>query len=107
MASLKGTAGTVGIKGPCLWPCFWTHPISRLLSVLRYLKAGAQSQPPACEVAHLHGIFLFEVAGELQDQCTEVSVAAWISRAGGGKCPGPHYVRALVSSESTPLASHL
>lgn len=73
--------------------------MSRLRSMSRYLKAGAQSQPPACMVAHLHGIFWFEVAGELQDQCTEVSSAAWISRAGGEKCPRPYLVRALVSSE--------
>lgn len=39
-------------------------PISRLRSMSRYLKAGAQSQPPACVVSHLHGVFLFEVAGD-------------------------------------------
>lgn len=91
---LKGIENCGVFKGDCrhrgyqgsLSMALCLDPISRLWSMSRYLKAGTQSQPPACVVAHLHGVFLFEVAGDK----TEVSVAAWISRTGGEKCPRPH-----------------
>lgn len=52
--------------------------ISRLRSMSRYLKAGAQSQPPACVVSHLHGVFLFEVAGDKTNvlRCLELPGSA-------------------------------